>query len=62
MYKYEFSNFKNAQDALKIARRVYPNSYWYITNEYEKWNVVKSYDFSVDKKIKTRYNTFKNTK
>jgi hypothetical protein len=42
MYKYKFSSWDAAEQALKLARRIIPNSHWYLTNEYGGWWIVES--------------------
>lgn len=44
-YTKSFSSYKLARQAQMIARRIFPDTYWYITNETGKWSVVESYDF-----------------
>lgn len=53
-YTYKFTDFCKAQQALSIARRIYPNTYFYITNESGIWCIVKDYEFENKNAIKRK--------
>lgn len=44
-YRYRLSDFGMAKQALAIARRIQPNTHFYITNEFgPQWHIVEGYN------------------
>lgn len=54
MYTYKFSTFAMAANALKIARRIYPTSYFYISNELGNWHIHLGYEYEEQKTIQRK--------